>query len=147
MSPAGQIITRNRSVYFELRNFPLIRDKGSAYWRTEESSGKRGRSFQSENERTDMEATYDIHREVCPAGRSGTRYIFGKAQGAGYRGIILSHGPPCPHIKLLCGRELGLRNKLQRALDKSRYVRLTGGVSLDPGLPEGAGSGRARLLE
>lgn len=48
-----------------------------------------------------MEATYDIHWEACPAGRSGTRYYFGKAQGAGYRGIILSHGP-CPHIKIPC---------------------------------------------
>ena len=33
-------------------------------------------------------------------------------------------------------------NKLQQALNESRYVRLAGGVSLDPGLPEGAGSGR-----
>ena len=46
MSPAGQIETRN-SVYFELRKFPLVQDKGSAYRRTEESSGKRGRSFRS----------------------------------------------------------------------------------------------------
>ncbi len=31
MSPVGQIETRNRNVYFELRKFPLNRDKGSAY--------------------------------------------------------------------------------------------------------------------
>jgi hypothetical protein len=45
MSPAGQIEQETRSVYFELRNFPLNRDKGGAYWRTEESSRKRGKSF------------------------------------------------------------------------------------------------------
>jgi hypothetical protein len=48
LSPVGQIETRNWSVYFELRKFPLNRDKGSAYWRTKESSRKRGESFRSE---------------------------------------------------------------------------------------------------
>ena len=48
MSPVGQIETRERNVYFELRKFPLDRDKGSACWRTEESSRKRGESFRSE---------------------------------------------------------------------------------------------------
>ena len=48
MSPVGQIETRKWNVYFELRKFPLNRDKGSAYWRREESSRKRGKSFRSE---------------------------------------------------------------------------------------------------
>jgi hypothetical protein len=33
VSPVGQIQTRNRNVYFELRKFPLDRDKGDARWR------------------------------------------------------------------------------------------------------------------
>jgi hypothetical protein len=53
-----------------------------------------------------MEATYDIHWEACPAGRSGTRYYFGKAQGAGYRGIYSPTDVPT-HQNTLFGRELG----------------------------------------
>ena len=169
MSPVGQIETRNRNVYFELRKFPLRRDKGSAYWRTEESSRKRGKSFRSEKnvggyDMNQVEGEHMIsHREVCvcvhectTGGRSGTIYDFPK--GVGRReerptvANRLSPTGPCPQIKNTLfvsksSRTAQGRNKLQLTLDKSRYVRLTRWVRPDPGVAPTGGCKQALLLE
>jgi len=123
MSPVGQIETRNRNVYFELRKFPLRRDKGSAYWRTEESSRKRGKSFRSEKnvggyDMNQVEGEHMIsHREVCVCARMHDRWQIrnnlrlpegcGQARGAAYRGKqAVSHGAvPTDQKHLICKQE------------------------------------------
>jgi hypothetical protein len=135
----------NRSVYFELRNFPLNRDKGGAYWRTEESLKKRGKSFRREKI-VDGYMGYPLGSvyEHTPAGRSGTRYLLpevcGPAQGASNRGKLSPTHRAHTSESISVRKADRARPLLRQALNESRYVRLAGGVSLDPGAepPEGA---------
>jgi hypothetical protein len=124
MSPVGQIETRNRSVYFELRKFPLNRDKTSAYWRSRRKFNKTRPEFpKSEKCGTDM-----IWPRGSPCTNGNDRWHIPEhataspAQGTSYRGKRFSHAP-CPHTFFVSKSDRTWANRKQITASARRILR------------------------